>query len=720
MNPYYKKFLFIYIILTSFVFSRTNNYYGRISDKNSGEPLIGVNIYSEDGKYGTVSDGDGYFYLSVSPQYSDSTFIIFQYIGYETKSIALNALETMHEITMTPRSLYSQDSILVSSTRIENESTLSHQYIQPIMIKKFAAIGDPDLFRYIASQGGISFTNDISNKIYIRGMRSDKLFILFDDFVLYNPYHLVSITSSIDVGAINTIELFKSVYPVNENGRTGGMLKIYTKKGNTKRFRAYLNISLMSSILRLEGPAAGGSFMVSLRRTYIDFISKLFADEFPYSFYDGIFKINFKPKNNKIEISGIKNYDIFESSHNEDSKWSNTALGVNWKYYFSPQLYFHNNLGYSDYASSFYSDSLNTHNSVTDFSFKSNVYYQSNFLNSIINGGFAAHLFNVKFSSDEDYLKILDTSVRTNQFDAFVNLSGNISSKMKFDLGLSAVYFSSLKTIELLPLIRMRYLFSNSFKVAAGYAKKVQYLNTVNNERDYLPPFNIWRVADNTTGAEISRQFSLSGQFSMDNYQLKSELYYNYLPNIIDFNRKYIDNDDPLFLSNNGESYGIELSFNYLNTYFSANINYTLSRTIYSIFDKTYYPSFHRLHKFDINLNSSSYHGWALSLHWTFSSGRPYTISEGYYYLHHFMIASQPQSSHHYYSGYNTAAYPAYQRLDVHVDKKISKKFRLFFDIINVYNHKNVFYYEIDKYSGKKTTVYMLPILPNIGFEYKF
>ena len=54
-------------------------------------------------------------------------------------------------------------------------------------IKNSCAIGDADLFRFLSTQSGVSFTNDISNKIYIRGMGSDKLFVLCDDFVLYNP-----------------------------------------------------------------------------------------------------------------------------------------------------------------------------------------------------------------------------------------------------------------------------------------------------------------------------------------------------------------------------------------------------------------------------------------------------------------------------------------------------------------------------------------------------
>ncbi len=715
---------FAFISISNVYSLQKNKYYGRVSDKNSGEPLIGVNVYTEDGKFGTESDADGYFYLEFPTEYSDAHYVIFQYMGYETQKNKL-VFNKAQEIMLPPLLLNSPDSVRIVADKFDNDMGLSHQYIQPMKVKNFAAVGDPDIFRYIASQSGVSFTNDVSNKIYIRGMRSDKLFIMFDDFVLYNPYHLVSITSSIDIGAVSTVELYKSLYPVDENGRTGGMLKIYSKKGNSKQYRFDITMSLMSSILRAEGPVpvSKGSFMVSLRRTYIDFLSNLFTDEFPYSFYDGVFKINFNPKKHRIEISGIKSYDFFENS-SENSKWSNGAMGVNWKYYYSPRLYFHNSLSFSEYRSSFYQDTLNTLNDINHIALKSNLFYQTGLLNSLFQAGFALHSFNTKFKSDFEDFKLLEDRAKSNQADIFLNIDGDLSQKLKFNCGLSGVYFSSLPNAEILPLFRLSWLISDSLKIAAGYAKKAQFLATVNNEKDDLPPFNIWRTIDENTGAEIARQTSFSIQLLRAQYNFNIEFYYNYLSNIVDFNRHYIDEEDPLFLSNRGESYGLELNFNYFNSYFSSNVNYSLSRTIYSMFNKTYYPSFHRRHKVNININSKSFNGWTFSLHWVFSSGRPYTIKGGYYDLNYFeqsIYYSYPHVSTATYSfDYNSAFYPSYHRLDIHINKKISARFRLFFDIINLYNKKNVLYYEYDPYNGKSNVVTMLPILPNIGFEYKF
>ena len=60
---------------------------GRVSDSLTGETLIGVNIYLEDTKYGTVSDLNGNFSLEApGGNYS----LVFSYIGYNQKEIPLN------------------------------------------------------------------------------------------------------------------------------------------------------------------------------------------------------------------------------------------------------------------------------------------------------------------------------------------------------------------------------------------------------------------------------------------------------------------------------------------------------------------------------------------------------------------------------------------------------------------------------------------------------
>jgi len=108
-------------------------------------------------------------------------------------------------------------------------------------------------------------------------------------------------------------------------------------------------------------------------------------------------------------------------------------------------------------------------------------------------------------------------------------------------------------------------------------------------------------------------------------------------------------------------------------------------------------------------------------MHWVLSSGRPYTVTKGFYYLHHYIDMLSPSTgASPYYSVMNSARYPAYHRLDMRINKQFSRSFRAYLNIINVYNQKNIFYYEFSEEDKSAYPVYMLPFLPAVGIEYKW
>lgn len=222
-------------------------------------------------------------------------------------------------------------------------------------------------------------------------------------------------------------------------------------------------------------------------------------------------------------------------------------------------------------------------------------------------------------------------------------------------------------------------------------------------------------------GPEISRQYDVSLEWLDKHYQFKSDIYYNYLSRIVDFNRRYLDSEDPLFLSNRGESYGVDITIQTRLSSFDMELNYSLSRTIYEIYFQTYYPSFHRLQKLDINLSGFTIKKWKFDVHWVITNGGSYTEMDGYYLLHQ----AQPEVSplllaYEYYKGINSGQLPLYHRLDIHLQRILNEHLIVNVNIINAYNRKNILYYEFNDPQNNKVPVYMLPFLPSVGFEYKF
>src|SRR5690554_5961939 len=80
--------LFFALLTTLFGFTQENaTFSGSISDFSNGEELIGVKIYTDDHKYGALTNEYGFFSLTIPKgQYS----IIISYYGYEKQVLKLD------------------------------------------------------------------------------------------------------------------------------------------------------------------------------------------------------------------------------------------------------------------------------------------------------------------------------------------------------------------------------------------------------------------------------------------------------------------------------------------------------------------------------------------------------------------------------------------------------------------------------------------------------
>ena len=109
---------------------------GKITDLNTKESLIGVNIISEEGS-GTASDIDGEYQLKLT---EGNQKITFKYIGYEeitkTFNIAKNEILNLNiALSSTSEEL---NTIVVSAGRFEQkieEITVSMEVIKPSLIE---------------------------------------------------------------------------------------------------------------------------------------------------------------------------------------------------------------------------------------------------------------------------------------------------------------------------------------------------------------------------------------------------------------------------------------------------------------------------------------------------------------------------------------------------------------------------------------------------------
>ena len=78
-----RAFLFILFLFSSTVIFGQNKYTisGYVEDIDSGEKLIGVNVFDSNSKLGTTTNTYGFYSLTLP---SDSIILSYSYVGYAT------------------------------------------------------------------------------------------------------------------------------------------------------------------------------------------------------------------------------------------------------------------------------------------------------------------------------------------------------------------------------------------------------------------------------------------------------------------------------------------------------------------------------------------------------------------------------------------------------------------------------------------------------------
>jgi hypothetical protein len=149
---------------------------------------------------------------------------------------------------------------------------------------------------------------------------------------------------------------------------------------------------------------------------------------------------------------------------------------------------------------------------------------------------------------------------------------------------------------------------------------------------------------------------------------------------------------------------------------------YSIARRKDQLGTPEYYPQQDQRHTFSAVLNYRFDPSWKLSLKWAVHSGRPYTPVLGAESL----VDEQTGET----TGYvplegeiNSRRFPEYQRLDVRLDRFFRFQgwdLSLYAEVLNVYNHGNIYDYSYTRDYSRRITTYQFPLLPAIGAKVSF
>ncbi|MBX2928599.1 MAG: carboxypeptidase-like regulatory domain-containing protein [Saprospiraceae bacterium] len=145
------------LLLSSAAISAQTKISGKVTDAESGDPLIGVNITVKGKLIGTITDFDGNYELNaaIAPPFT----LVFSYTGFSTSEVAVsNATQTNLNVKMEGQSILLTGDVVVSASRVEErilESPVTIEKMDAIAIRQTAA---PDFYDGISNLKGVQTT----------------------------------------------------------------------------------------------------------------------------------------------------------------------------------------------------------------------------------------------------------------------------------------------------------------------------------------------------------------------------------------------------------------------------------------------------------------------------------------------------------------------------------------------------------------------------------
>ena len=323
----------LFLLITSFSFGQVSRISGIITNAETGETLIGANVFIRETGRGMATDINGYYVLDNLG--SDSKTLVVSFLGFEQyeKILLLEDGKAQKIDIALKTEIIELDEINVSAEKSTRQFNIQpgRVNLSTRQIKAVPSILEPDIFRTIQALPGVLTQSEFSTGLIIRGGNTDQNLILLDGITVYNPSHLGGVFSNFIVDAVKNAELIKGGYNAEYGGRLSAVLNVTSREGNRNNFDAKVNISILSAQATFEGPIPNGAWLVSGRRTYFDkVLENTDLSVPPYYFYDlqGHIFTDLSAKD-RLSYSFYKGLDDF--SYDDigiDTYWGNETFSL--------------------------------------------------------------------------------------------------------------------------------------------------------------------------------------------------------------------------------------------------------------------------------------------------------------------------------------------------------------------------------------------------------
>ena len=638
--------------------------------------------------------------------------------------------------------------IKASPFRKIKESPVSLQRISIKEIEKSPG-GNRDISKVIQSYPGVASTPAQRNDVIVRGGGPSENTFYLDEIEIPNINHFATQgASGGPVGIINAdflreVDLYTGAFPASKGNALSSVIDLSQVDGNKEKLNFRGSVGASDLALTLNGPIGENTtYVLSYRRSYLQFLFKLLELPFLPKYNDYQFKVKTK-LNNKNELSLISigsydnnnlNLDANETEEQqfilgylpESFQWS-YAIGAVWKHYRGQgydtwvlsRNYLHNeSVKYQDNIMQEENLSLDYNSDEIENKFRyehTSLYKAGLKVNYGVNFEYAkfyARTFNKVFIYNQPVTLDNESAFELFKWGAFGQVSKELlENRLVLSLGLRADANNYNENMTNL-LSQLSPRFSASYLLTTGW-----YLN-FNAGRYYQEPAyttmgykNELGFMVNKSGLKYIRSDHIvaglewlpekESKISLEGFYKKYSHYPFSLIDSISLASKGADfglfGNEPVESVSEGRAFGAEFLYRNRDLFGSnLTISYTLVRSETlpgkaSLTDLGWIPTaWDNVHLLNIYGFREFRGNWQVGFKWRFVGGQPYTPFDPYTssLVQYWDITGFPAQD---FNQYNQLRYKPFHQLDLRVDKEwflSSITINLYVDVQNVYNYK--------------------------------
>lgn len=683
---------------------------GNVTDKKTGEVLVGANVKISGTRQGTTTGLDGSYAIpNVSP---GKIALEVSMVGYRTETltdiVVRTDVQTRIDVSLEQMAIPLSEIVVTPGYfRIKDEVRTSDRVmgVREVWDTPGSAA---DILQVIQAMPGVASTGD-EGVIYVRGGTPEENLVLFDNAPVSDAFWIQTpaggLFSIFPMEIIGDVELLTGGFPVEYGDRLSAVLDVKAKEGSSDRLKGTMATSMAYASLSLGGPFWDkGTFICSLRRTYYDLVTEILqmegeGEEFHvvpnYCDVHGKLAFELSPTH-KLSLTGFGGKDRMEMFQNQpgfkgDFSWNTdkSLFSLELQSVFGQRAFSRLTLARSD-------NSSETWQGTQWFWDQSDVTYR-------IKGDLVCEI------SPRHEIKLGGTLSRLT-FDLIrekppyrwgeLTDPGNVEEMISARSYKGALYLQDRWRIKepLSAVIGGRYdsfwltgehVFSPRLTLAYSFTPRAALYGAWG----HYSQFPRFEDVDQRTGnpklkARRARHYILGFEIQFrDDCNVRVESYYKDLDRLV-------SNDSLSNYSNQGFGYaqGLELFFQKRRGNLFGWFSYGLSLAKRKEYDNEhrYYFDFDQRHVLSLVANYNLSEKWQLGIKWRYASGRPLTPLAS-------VVYDSTQGWIPTWGEPNSDRYPDYHRLDVRVLRDFEfKGFQgtFFLELFNLYNHKNVVFYQ--------------------------